>query len=165
MLHLDRRSVGGCLGAHVVELILVVEVGVYLEGRLRLVVIYTATKGREIWLWLSKVASSSPGDSNAWSLWSRNQMTTTIWWQRTVRKLLLPSVVVTVGGAKMRKDREWRAWIVRQITTIVRFYREQLEVVVVISTLAWRRLVPGNCRLKPGLCVVDRVDRESDMED
>jgi len=59
-------------------------------------------------------------------------MTTTIRWQSVK---WLPSVVVTVG-AKMRKGRKWRAWIVRQKVTIVRFCREQLEVVVVISTLA-----------------------------
>jgi hypothetical protein len=61
-------------------------------------------------------------------------MTTTSLWQSTVWKLLPRLLKVTVGAKRI--DREWRAWIVRQITSIVRIYRELLEVVVVISTLA-----------------------------
>lgn len=61
-------------------------------------------------------------------------MTTTSLWQRSVGKL--PRLLKVTVGAKMRIDREWRAWIMSQITSIVRIYRELLEVVVVISTLA-----------------------------
>jgi hypothetical protein len=96
--------------------------------------IYTTTKGNVVRVWRSKLASSSPGDSYARSLWSGNQMTTTSLWQSTVWKLLPRLLKVTVGAKRI--DREWRAWIVRQITSIVRIYRELLEVVVVISTLA-----------------------------
>jgi hypothetical protein len=63
-------------------------------------------------------------------------MTTTSLWQRSVRKLLPRIVEVTVGAKLLRKDREWRALIVRQIRTIVDICRELAEVVVVISTLA-----------------------------
>jgi hypothetical protein len=65
-----------------------------------------------------------------------NQMTTTGLWQRSVRKLVLPRLIEVTVGAKMRKDREWRAWILRQISTIVGICRELVEVVVIISTLA-----------------------------
>jgi hypothetical protein len=60
-------------------------------------------------------------------------MTTTSLWQSTVWKL--PRLLKVTVGAK-RIDCQWRAWIVRQIISIVRIYRELLEVVVVISTLA-----------------------------
>jgi hypothetical protein len=55
-------------------------------------------------------------------------------WQRTVRKPRL--VMVTVGAKLLREDGEWRAWVLRQITVIGGNYREQLEVVVIISILA-----------------------------
>lgn len=61
-------------------------------------------------------------------------MTRTSLWRRSIRKL--PRLVEAIVVAKMRKDREWRAWILRQIAIIVRNYRELLEVVVVISILA-----------------------------
>jgi hypothetical protein len=123
----------------------IVEVGGELEwGRLRLV-IYT-TKGREIWLWRSKVGSRRPGDSNARSSWIWNQLTTTLLWQSSEGK---PRLVEVRVGAKMRKDREWRAWIMRQITIIVRMYRVLVEVAVIISTLAYLWLAQGCCRLKP----------------
>jgi hypothetical protein len=61
-------------------------------------------------------------------------MTRTSLWRRSIRKL--PRLVVAIVVAKMRKDREWRAWILRQIAIIMRNYRELLEVVVVISILA-----------------------------
>jgi hypothetical protein len=97
--------------------------------RRRLRLIYT-TKGREVWVWLSKVGSR-PGESNARS-WIWDQLTTTlVLWQS-----VLPRLVEVSVGAKMRKDREWRACIMRQIAAIVRVYRELVEVVVIISTLA-----------------------------
>jgi len=99
-------------------------------GRLRLV-IYTI-KGHEAWVWRSKIASRGPGDSDARGLWSRNQMTrTSLLWQRSVRKL--PRIVV---AKVLRKDGQWRAWILRQEAIIVQIDRELLEVVVIISILA-----------------------------
>jgi hypothetical protein len=46
-------------------------------------------------------------------------------------------LVKVIVGAKMREDREWRACIMRQIVAIVRMCREWVEVVVIISTLAY----------------------------
>jgi hypothetical protein len=131
---LDRGVFWCYLRRHVVREIYVVgEVGIELQRGLRLV-IYSA-KGREVWVWRSNLASRSAGDSNARSLWSWNQMTTTLLWQRTVRKML-PRIVGVTVGAKIWKDREWRALDLRQIRAIVEICRELAEVVVVISTLA-----------------------------
>lgn len=136
---MNRRVLWCYLRRHVVWEICVVEVGIELQrGRLRLVVY--STEGREVWVWRSNLASRSTGDSNARSLWSWNQMTTTSLWQRSVRNLL-PRIVEVTVGAKMRKDREWRALILRQIRAIVDICREIAEVVVIISTLAWPWLV------------------------
>jgi hypothetical protein len=130
---LNRRSIRRYLRSHIVVVVRIIQIGVQVEGRLRLVMIYTTTKGNVVRVWRSKLASSSPGDSYARSLWSWNQMTTTSLWQSTVWKL--PRLLKVTVGAK-RIDCQWRAWIVRQIISIVRIYRELLEVVVVISTLA-----------------------------
>jgi hypothetical protein len=135
LYRLNGRSFRRYLGSHIAVIIRIIQVGVQVEGRLRLVMIYTTIKGNVARVWRSKLASSSSCDSYARSLWSWNQMTTTLLWQSTVWKLLPRMLKVTVG-AKIRIDREWRAWIVRQITGNVRIYRELLEVVVVISTLA-----------------------------
>jgi hypothetical protein len=109
----------------------VVEIGIKLmQGRLRLTIYI---KGREIVVWRSNFASSRPDDSNVGRLLLRgNQMTRTSMWQRSVGNL--PRLIEATVGAKMRIDGEWRAWIVRQISIIVRNCREQLEVVMVIST-------------------------------
>jgi hypothetical protein len=111
----------------------VVEIGIKLmQGRLRLTIYI---KGREIVVWRSNFASSRPDDSNVGRLLLRgNQMTRTSMWQRSVGNL--PRLIEATVGAKMRIDGEWRAWIVRQISIIVRNCREQLEVVMVISTWA-----------------------------
>lgn len=64
-------------------------------------------------------------------------VTTPVLWRRSVRNLLVPSVVETVG-AKVHKSREWRTWIVRQKRAIVGVSKKGLEVavmLVIISTL------------------------------
>lgn len=136
--YLNGRDVWRELRPHGVRIIVEVEVGIELQrGRLRLVIY--AAKGREIWVWRSKIASRGAGDSDARSLACRTQMMTTpVLWQRSVRKLLVPRGVEVTVGAKMRKGREWRAWILRQKRTIVSICQEGLEVavmLVIISTL------------------------------
>jgi hypothetical protein len=136
--HLHSGSVWRYLGTHVVGQVGVVEIGIELQrGRLRLLIY---TKGREVRVWRSNVASRRPGDSNGRSLWSWDQLTTTSLWQRGVWNL--PRLVEVTVGAKVREDCEWRGRIMRQIVIIVCMYRELVEVVVIISTLA-RQL--GRC--------------------
>jgi hypothetical protein len=108
MCHLHSGSIWQDL-RHVVVVLQVgeVEVGVKLvEGRLRLGIY---AKGREVWLWLSTLASHGSGDSNVWSLLlCGKRMTRTPMWQRSVRKR--PRLVEVTVGAKLRIEVvEWRA--------------------------------------------------------
>jgi hypothetical protein len=121
--YLDRRSIWRNLGLHIVG---IVECSVEVQlGRLRLLIYIV---GRESRVWRSQVTSSGPCDSNARGLWTKivDWMTRVPLWQRVERPRLVVAKV-------LRKDREWRAWIMRQIMIIVQIDRELLEVVVVIS--------------------------------
>jgi hypothetical protein len=83
------------------------EVGIDLvKGRLRLGIY---AKRREVWLWLSTLASHWSGDSDVRSLLLRGKrMTRTPKWQGIVRKR--PRVVeVTVGAKLWIEVVEWRA--------------------------------------------------------
>jgi len=89
-------------------------------------------KGRVPVVWRSQVTSSCPCDCNARSLWTKivDWMTRVPLWQRSIAKLLVPRFRV---AKVLRKDREWRAWYLRQIIIIVQIDRKLIEVVVVIS--------------------------------